>query len=150
MASKAELAREEAQAKKIFYGKILQTVFDATFDSMVFTQKSIDFKIKFTGRNRYIRYSIFGFKMSVLIYTRGEVVIEFDETCHGKYEQKIYEYSSSIEGQAECLGKLRKFMYFLIPLLTQESKVDAHTFMDYIDDYSDIGAAIDQINQDWK
>ena len=147
MATKAELAREEARRKREFYAKLLGVVMEATAEYTTHMQSKLDFKVRFTGRNRYIHFSVYGFKMNVLIYTKGQVVIQLEEMCHGEYEQQIYEYTDSTEEQEACLAKLKEIMGFMIPLFTGDSIVDPHTFMDYVND--DLETAYKNVLQDW-
>ena len=58
MASKVELAKEASARKREFYAKLLGVVFDTTVESTMHTQSKIDFKVRFTGRNRYIHFSV--------------------------------------------------------------------------------------------
>lgn len=148
MATKAELAKEASKRKREFYAKLLGVVFDTTVEKSIHTQSKLDFKVKFTGRNRYIHFSIYGFKMNVLIYTRGQVVIQLDEMCHSKFEQQIYEYTESLDEQEECLTRLKNIMEFMIPLFTGEGIVDSHTFMDYVKD--DLEDAYRRVLKDWE
>ena len=134
MATKAELAREEERRKREFYAKLLGVVMEATAEHTTNMQSKLDFKVRFTGRNRYIHFSVYGFKMNVLLYTKGQVVIQLEEMCHGEYEQQIYEYTDSLEEQEACLIRLKEIMNFMVPLFTGDSIVDPHTFMDYVDD----------------
>lgn len=147
MATKAELAREEARRKREFYAKLLGVVMEATAEHTTHMQSKLDFKVRFTGRNRYIHFSVYGFKMNVLIYTGGQVVIQLEEMCHGEYEQQIYEYTDSTEEQEVCLARLKEIMNFMIPLFTGDGIVDPHTFMDYVDD--DLEDAYRRVLLDW-
>ena len=148
MATKAELKKEESKRRREFHAKLLGIVFDVTNESMQDVQSKLDFKVSFTGRNRYVRFSVYGFKMSVLIYTRGQLVIQLEEACHGTFEQQIYEYTDNQEEQQECLERLERIMRFMIPLFTNDGIVDAHTFMDYVKD--DLEDAYARIEEDWK
>lgn len=134
MASKAELAKEASKRKREFYAKLLEVVFDATVENTMHTQSKLDFKVRFTGRNRYIHFSIYGAKMNVLIYTKGQVVIELEEACHGKFAQQIYEYTDSPEEQEACVVRLKNIMDLMIPIFIGQGIVDPHTFMDYVQD----------------
>ena len=147
MASKAELAKEASKRKLEFYEKLLDVVVDATVENTMHTQSKLDFKVRFTGRNRYIHFSIYGFKMNVLIYTKGQLVIQLEEACHDKFEQQIYEYADSLEEQEACLTKLKNIMDFMIPLFTGKGIVDPHTFMDYVQD--DLEDAYRRVLKDW-
>lgn len=72
--------------------------------------------------------------MNVLIYTKGQVVIELEEACHGKFEQQIYEYTDSPEEQEACVARLKNIMDLMIPIFIGQGIVDPHTFMDYVQD----------------
>lgn len=148
MASKVELAKEASARKREFYAKLLGVVFDTTVESTMHTQSKIDFKVRFTGRNRYIHFSVYGFKMNVLIYTKGQVVIQLEETCHDKFEQQIYEYTDSPEEQEVCLMRLKNILDFTLPLFTGHGIVDPHTFMDYVQD--DVENAYRRVLEDWE
>lgn len=148
MATKAELAKEAARRKREFYAKLLVVVMDSVVENTVDLKSKFEVRVKFTGRNRYINFSVYGFKMSVLFYTQGQVVIQLDEMCHGKFEQQIYEYSDSVEEQEACLERLKRIMDFMIPLFTGEAIVDAHTFMDYVQE--DLEIAYQEVLEDWK
>lgn len=148
MATKAELKKEAAKRKREFYAKLLGVVTDSIVKNTVDAQSKLEVRIKFTGRNRYINFSVYGFKMSVIFYTQGQIVIQLDEFCHGKFEQQIYEYTDSMEEQEVCLERLKKIMDFIIPLFTGDGIVDAHTFMDYVHD--DLEIACQQVLEDWK
>lgn len=148
MATKSELAREEARRKREFYAKLLGVVLDAIVKHTTHMQSKLDFKVRFTGRNRYIHFSVYGFKMNVLIYTKGQVVIQLEEMCHGEYEQQIYEYTDSVEEQEACLVRLKEIMDFMIPLFTGDGIVDPHTFMDYLKE--DLEDAYRKVQKDWK
>ena len=62
MATKAELAREEARRKREFYAKLLGVVLEATAKHTTHMQSKLDFKVRFTGRNRYIHFSVYGLR----------------------------------------------------------------------------------------
>lgn len=148
MATKAELKKEAAKRKREFYAKLLGVVMDSVVENTVDLKSKFEVRVKFTGRNRYINFSVYGFKMSVLFYTQGQVVIQLDEMCHGKFEQQIYEYTDSLEEQEACLERLKRIMDFMIPLFTGDAIVDPHTFMDYVQD--DLEIAYQEVLEDWK
>ena len=148
MATKAELAREAAKRKREFYAKLLGVVMDSLVKNTEELKSKLEVRIKFTGSNRYFNFSVYGFKMSVIFYTKGQVVIQLDEFCHSKFEQQIYEYTDSVEEQEACLEKLKRIMDITIPLFTGDAIVDAHTFMDYVQE--DLEIAYQQVLKDWK
>lgn len=148
MATKAELAKEAAKRKREFYARLLGVVFDVTAQNTMQTHSKLDFKVRFNGNNRYIHFSVYGFKMNVLIYTGGQVVIQVEEMCHANFEQQIYEYTESLEEQEACLTRLENIMEFMVPLFTGEGIVDPHTFMDYVKD--DLEDAYKRVVKDWE
>lgn len=148
MATKAELAKEAAKRKREFYARLLGVVFDVTAKNTLHTHSKLDFKVRFNGNNRYVHFSVYGFKMNVLIYAGGQVVIQVEEMCHTNFEQQIYEYTESLEEQEACLTKLKNIMEFMVPLFTGEGIVDPHTFMDYVKD--DLEDAYKRVVKDWE
>lgn len=110
--------------------------------------KKMDFKIQFSGRNRYIKFSEYGFKMNILLYTRGQVVIQLDEMFNGKFEQQIYEFTEDETEQEQFLVRIIDILEWMLPIFCDKAVVDAHTFTDYLRD--DIETAIENVKVDWK
>lgn len=149
MASKREkeLAKERSERKRLFYSKLYNEIFHETEMATEGLQSKLDFKIQYSGRNRYITYSVYGFKMNICFFTKGEIVLKLQEACHGNFEQELFKYTDSVEKQEDFLEYFGKIMSFLIPLFAGKSVVDPHTFMDYVKD--DIEAAIDRVQEEW-
>lgn len=148
MANKKEKEKSLAVKKAEFYAKIIDIVFDVTAKNMAESQKKMDFKIQFSGRNRYIKFSEYGFKMNILLYTRGQVVIQLDEMFNGKFEQQIYEFTEDETEQEQFLVRIRDILAWMLPIFCDKAVVDAHTFTDYLRD--DIETAIENVKADWK
>ena len=90
MASKTTLAKEKTRKKREFYAKVQKVVLDISTEKMMELGVKTDLKISYRSGNRYISFSQYGKKMSVLLYTKGQIVLQVSEFCHEEYEKQIF------------------------------------------------------------
>ena len=132
--TKAQIhAMERAKCRQFIaraYSAVMVKVADMTANST----KNMRVNVSHSGVNRYIKLSIYGRTITVLIYLDGNVEIELTEFCHSPHKEKIFSYDPDEMKQEEFLQWLRDMLTWLIPQFVDEVNMDFHSYMDYVRD----------------
>ncbi len=89
-------------------------------------------KITMKSYNRYIKFQGFHESFDICLYRSGDIDIKMSEMCHGKYEERIYNYTENRSEQNEFLRKLRNGLADEIMEVATCRLVDYHSFMDML------------------
>ena len=148
--TKKELAKQERETKISFvnsaYSYALAVIANVTKGS----RSNLDLRIKHKGGNRYINMSIYGSKLSLLVYQNGNVAIQLKEACHSDFETVLFEYTGDFDSQYEFLAYMEDYFEFLVEIFTGDGIVDPHTFMDYISCKKELISAIEAVREEWN
>ena len=145
MASKTTLAKEKTRKKREFYAKVQKVVLDISTEKMMELGVKTDLKISYRSGNRYISFSQYGKKMSVLLYTKGQIVLQVSEFCHEEYEKQIFEISEDEKEQEEFIEYLRGMFSLLLNEFLDEGVRGFHGYMDYLVHFGDFEIAYNKM-----
>lgn len=145
MASKTTLAKEKTRKKREFYAKVQKVVLDISTEKMMELGVKTDLKISYRSGNRYISFSQYGKKMSVLLYTKGQIVLQVSEFCHEEYEKQIFEISEDEKEQEEFIEYLRGMFSLLLNEFLDEGVLGFHGYMDYLVHFGDVAIAYNKM-----
>ena len=145
MASKTTLAKEKTRKKREFYAKVQKVVLDISTEKMMELGVKTDLKISYRSGNRYISFSQYGKKMSVLLYTKGQIVLQVSEFCHEEYEKQIFEISEDEKEQEAFVEYLRGMFSLLLNEFLDEGVLGFHGYMDYLVHFGDVEIAYNKM-----
>lgn len=145
MASKAALAKEQTRKKRDFYVRLQKTILDVATEEMMALLSKTDVKITYKSGNRYISFSQYGKKLSILLYTRGQVVLQLSEFCHSDYEKQLFEMTDDEVAQEQFLEYMAKILPWLIKEFLDQGRIGFHGYMDFVSSVGDFETAYEKM-----
>lgn len=148
--TETELKKLKTQKKLTFISRSYAAVLSCIPEQTIILRKQVLIRLIHKGYNRYIRFHRYGMDMNVQIFGDGNVCIELTEALHNDHRELLFEYVPDEEKQEVFLAKLKELVSGLIPIFTDQSVADFHTYMNYVGCTKSVAYAYRMMMDEWR